>query len=472
MGNLTLGKRLFWSVLSLFITFAVLFIIFQQSREKEYKIETLNLRLQDFNARLNDAIVCNGGLKDSTVDAYLHSHSMSDLRVTVIDKNGRVAYDNERRDYAKMPNHKTRKEVKEALAKGKGFDINRVSQSVDGDFFYSATYFPHEGYVVRSALPYNNDLANSLRADQHYIWFAVVMVLLLSVLLYRFISRLDANITKLRIFARRAEHNESLDTEDLAEFPADDLGEISEYIIKIYKRLQETKEEQNVLKRQLTQNIAHELKTPVASIQGFLETILQRPDLNEEKKKEFIERCYAQSQRLSSLLKDISTLNRLDDAPNMMDFEQMDVAMTVYQIASETALQLKQRNMTFENHLPLHVLLNGNPSLVYSIFRNLMDNAIAYAGEGTTVTLTASKADGDRWHFTFSDNGVGVPGQHLPRLFERFYRVDKGRSRKLGGTGLGLAIVKNAVHLHGGSIVVANNIDGGLRFDFTLKENF
>lgn len=471
MGNQTVGKRLFLSVMSLFAIFAVLFIAFQQYREKEYKIETLNLKLQDFNVRLNDALSYMGSYDEQNINKYLRDNRLPNLRVTIVDKKGNVIYDNERKDYNNIPNHKNRKEIAEALKSGTGFDISRPSQSVTGDFFYSATYFHRKGVVVRSALPYNNDLANSLRADQHYIWFAMAVVLLLTIVLYRFIDRLDANITKLRIFAQRADRNESLDTEDLVDFPGDELGEISEHIIKIYKRLQDTKEEQNLLKRQLTQNIAHELKTPVASIQGYLETIKENPNLNEDMRNQFLERCYAQSQRLTSLLRDISTLNRLDDAPMTNDFEPVDIAQTVYQIEKETALQLRQRNMTFDNRLPLHVLVNGNPSLIYSIFRNLTDNAIAYAGEGTTITINASKNEADRWHFTFSDNGTGVPGEHLPRLFERFYRVDKGRSRKMGGTGLGLAIVKNAVLLHGGTIVVANNIDGGLRFDFTLKEN-
>lgn len=472
MDNLSVGRRLFWSVLSLFIVFAALFIVFQQAREKEYKIDTLNQKLQDYNVRLNEALTYRGCCDEQTINQYLQNNRLAHLRVTLTDKTGRVFYDNRRKDYTNIPNHRNRKEIAEALHSGSGFDIDRVSQSVEGDFFYSATYFPHEGYVIRSALPYNNDLANSLKADQHYIWFAIIALLILTVLLYRFIQRLDSNITKLRIFARRADHNESLETEDLAQFPSDELGEISEHIIKLYKKLQDTKEEQNILKRQLTQNISHELKTPVASIKGYLETIKDNPNLDEGMRKQFLDRCYAQSQRLTSLLSDISTLNRLDDAPDMMDFETLDIAVTVDQIIKETALEMKQRNMTFLNQLPSHILVKGNPMLIYSIFRNLTDNAIFYAGEGTTIVITASKTDADRWHFSFSDNGVGVAGQHLPRLFERFYRVDKGRSRKMGGTGLGLAIVKNAVLLHGGNIVAANNIEGGLRFDFTIKENF
>ena len=125
--------------------------------------------------------------------------------------------------------------------------------------------------------------------------------------------------------------------------------------------------------------------------------------------------------------------------------------------------------MTVYNYLPEIIITNGNNSLIYSIFRNLMDNAINYAGEGKTIAISAFEQD-DKWYFSFSDNGVGIPVEHMSRVFERFYRVDKGRSRSLGGTGLGLAIVKNAVMLHGGTIIAQAPTNGGLCFKFTLKK--
>ena len=301
------------------------------------------------------------------------------------------------------------------------------------------------------------------------IAIAIGAIILLTIVLYRFTNRLGKNIAKLRIFAYKADHNESLEIEDLASFPNDELGEIAERIIKMYKRIQTTRREQDILKRQLTQNIAHELKTPVASIQGYLETILDNPHINEEMKSQFLQRCYAQSERLTSLLRDISTLNRLDDGSDMIDFEAVDITQLVSDIMRETALEREERKMSFHNLLPEHIVVKGNRSLLYSIFRNLADNAIAYAGQGKHITLTAQEKDGT-WHFTFTDDGVGVAPEHLARLFERFYRVDKGRSRKMGGTGLGLAIVKNAVLLHGGTIRVSNQLEGGLKFEFTLKK--
>ncbi len=469
MKRVSIGHRLYLSVLSLFLLFAVLFIIFQQTREKDFKIYTLNMKLQDYNNRMEEALHYIGNNDRKTLDTYVSKHHIHGLRVTLIDRNGRVLYDNMRKDNRNIPNHKNRQEVRQALLQGVGYDINRNSRMLKEEFFYSATFFPKDGLIIRSALPYDNNLSKSLQADQHYIWFALVVVIILTLILYRFMQQLSKNITKLRIFASRADHNESLDTEDLIEFSADELGEIAERIIKIYKRLQDTKEEQNILKRQLTQNIAHELKTPVTSIEGYLETILDNPKITADMKQQFLERCYAQSKRLSSLLRDISTLNRMDDAPQMIDFESVDINQIVDTIKKDTYIEIQKHGMKLIDVMPSGIIINGNTSLIYSIFRNLTDNAIAYAGDNTTITITAHEK-GEFWDFVFCDNGIGVGREHLGRLFERFYRVDKGRSRKAGGTGLGLAIVKNAVMLHNGCISASYNEGGGLRFDFSIKK--
>jgi len=229
-------------------------------------------------------------------------------------------------------------------------------------------------------------------------------------------------------------------------------------------------EEQTRLKHQLTQNVAHELKTPVSSIQGYLETIIENEGtLDEEKMHHFLERCYAQSNRLANLLQDISTLNKMDDKGLNTEKESVDISLTVRNIFQDVAMKLEAQNMTINNELPKSLIVQGNPSLIYSIFRNLVDNAIAYAGTGTKITINKFRTDKDFHYFSFTDNGVGIEDQHLTRIFERFYRVDKGRSRKMGGTGLGLAIVKNAVIIHGGTISAKRGAEGGLEFIFTLK---
>ena len=201
-----------------------------------------------------------------------------------------------------------------------------------------------------------------------------------------------------------------------------------------------------------------------------METILDNPHIDEETKKQFLKHSYAQSQRLTSLLQDISTLNRMDDAPEIKENVEVNISQMIEDISKETALQLEKHHMSFIINLPKTIIVHGNKSLLYSVFRNLTDNAIAYAGNGTTITLDAVENNKD-WRFSFYDNGIGVANEHLSRIFERFYRIDKGRSRKLGGTGLGLAIVKNAVMIHGGTIQAKNLPTGGLRFDFNIKKN-
>ena len=230
-------------------------------------------------------------------------------------------------------------------------------------------------------------------------------------------------------------------------------------------------EEQARMKQQITQNIAHELKTPVSSIQGYLETILHNPGLSPDMLKKFLERSFAQSNRLTNLLQDISTLTRMTEAGQMIEVTDVDLASMIHNIVAELALKLEERQMTVGVNVPDKLVLQGNSSLLYSIFRNLMDNAIAYAGNGTHVNIVCYSEDEDGYYFSVSDNGVGVAPEHLGRIFERFYRVDKGRSRKLGGTGLGLAIVKNAVLFHGGNINAKPSGGGhGLEFLFTLKK--
>ena len=229
-------------------------------------------------------------------------------------------------------------------------------------------------------------------------------------------------------------------------------------------------EEENRVKRQLTQNVAHELKTPVSSIQGYLETILNTPNLPEDKRNFFLERCYSQSTRLTGLLQDISVLNRMDEAGDLFDLTDVDLYQLVREIERECTQKMEEKRITCLVHIPQPAVIHGNHSLLYSIFRNLFDNTIAYAGEWVQISVNCYKEDNRFFYFSYSDNGIGVEEQHINRIFERFYRVDKGRSRKLGGTGLGLSIVKNAVLFHKGQISAKSTPGKGITFLFTLKK--
>ena len=584
---LPFSQRLFLSVIFLFLGYAVCFMLFQYKREKAYKIELLNTQLQNYNNQLCDFLADHHGVNSDSMQSYVTTHMMPNLRVTLIDPSGKVVYDNTNANRKSFANHSSRKEVQDALMYGSGYSISRQSESIQGEeYFYSARYYPPYRIIIRSALPYNLSLTEHLQADSGYLWFALIICLVLIFIFYRFTRKLGKSITKLQQFAMKADRNEPIDMDILQTFPKNELGEISQHIIKIYKRLHRAKEalyiereklishlqtsheglgvftkerqeilvnnlftqyinnisdrnlrstneifdipelqpiieflnrnegyfskeekryamhlnknarsftveciifqdmsfeisinditqeeEQARLKRQLTQNIAHELKTPVSSIQGYLETIISNPNIPQENVRVFLERSYAQSNRLTFLLRDISVLTRMDEAPELVEKEQVNLSKIVENILNEVALGLEEKHITVVNKLPSEVILTGSSSLLYSIFRNLTDNAIAYAGNDIQITINCFREDEKFYYFSFSDTGVGVPEEHLNRLFERFYRVDKGRSRKLGGTGLGLAIVKNAVLFHGGTIFAKNMPKGGLEFVFTLKKD-
>ena len=229
-------------------------------------------------------------------------------------------------------------------------------------------------------------------------------------------------------------------------------------------------EHENELKRHLTQNISHELKTPVSSILGYMESILNNPDLDPQRQRFFIQRSFQQAQRLSSLLQDISILNKMDEAKRLFEKETCNLSEVLTDVLNDVHLEIEQKECKVLKNVDPEIQIQGNRSLLYSIFRNLMDNALAYGGEKQTIDINCYREDELFYYFSFTDNGIGVGEEHLNRLFERFYRVDKGRSRKVGGTGLGLAIVKNAVLYHRGNISAKNIPGGGLSFIFSLRK--
>lgn len=395
-GKNKFGMTLFGTISLLFLAYVLIFAVYQSYREREYKKE------------------------------------LAGVRVTIISTDGTVLMDTEK-DPRTMPNHLQRHEVQQALSEGYGFDVSRTSETDGERYFYSATYFPESGQIVRSAVPYPGDRPEAPITNRGYIFLSLLIFLLLSLILYLYTRRVgqhvDSTIDDYRRQVRRAE------------------------------------EEKLRIKHQLTQNTAHELKTPAASMQGYLETLLTAPDLPEEQRRYFLERCYSQSERMNALLKDMSTLTRLDEKAAVLP-EDVDAADILRSALSDIALAAQKKSIRTELFIPERMPMKGDESLLYSIFRNILDNALAYSA-ADTIRIDAYSEDG-RYCFAIADNGVGVSPEHLPHLFERFYRVDKGRSRQLGGTGLGLAIVKNAVLLHGGDISAAPAVPHGLIIRFSL----
>lgn len=228
-------------------------------------------------------------------------------------------------------------------------------------------------------------------------------------------------------------------------------------------------EQNKTLKQEMTNNIAHELKTPVSSIRGYLETVLEN-GMDDAQKKFFLERAYNQTLRLTDLIQDVSFLNKIEEASDLFKKEPVVVRDIVAEVASDLHIDMENQNVAFENALAPEVVVNGNRTLLYALFRNLVENSLHYAGKGVVIHVEMYDQDSTLYHFDYYDTGCGVDDVHLARLFDRFYRVGEGRTRKDGGSGLGLAIVKNAVQFHGGMITARRYKDHGLEFVFSLSK--
>ncbi|MBT3751094.1 MAG: hypothetical protein HOG34_19100, partial [Bacteroidetes bacterium] len=192
-----------------------------------------------------------------------------------------------------------------------------------------------------------------------------------------------------------------------------------------------------LLKQQITSNISHELKTPVASVLGYLET-LQHHDVEPEQQKHFIKKALAQAKRLSELIEDISTLNKIEETKGHFIFESVNLTDIVKDVYDGMKMKLDENAVEVFLELKDAVFLNGNKSLLSSVFYNLFDNVIKYGGNNIRIKVSNYLEDEDYYYFSFSNTGNEIEEKHLSRIFERFYRVDRGRSRKTGGTGLGL----------------------------------
>ena len=568
--KLTYKQRLFLYFTVFFAVFAVGVTVFEQSREKKFRTQLLEEKL-DASAEMMDAALRNKNIRAAALDSLIRIFPQT-IRISVIDSLGVVQYDNFIGDVSQMENHAGRPEVLKASKNGKGTDV-RISASISREYLYYARKFGNR--YIRVALPYDIQTQNLLKTDKTFLYFITALFAAMLLLMNMITGRFGKSIRQLRDFLTVA------DKRDIPcfHFPNDELGEISAKITENYRQLNESKktidlerekllqhvhsseegicfftanrkvefynglfiyylntisdapdsnwsavfsddafdemnrflqaagetcfetqirrqgktfslrvnvfedkgfeivlndvtkqEKTRLLKQEMTGNIAHELRTPVTSIRGYLETVLEQQPLDEEKKKHFITRAYHQTIVLSELIQDMSLITKIEEAPHTFRMEEVNIHGLLQTLKNDLALSLQKKNIEMLWNLPDNLMIYGNENLLYAIFRNLADNVIRYAGENIRIRISKYNEDKDFFYFSFYDTGVGIADEsHLNRLFERFYRISEGRTRDTGGSGLGLSIVKNAVAFHKGSITVKNRKEGGLEFLFKVS---
>ena len=345
------------------------------------------------------------------------------MRVTWIAAQGEVLYDNLLPATVPLENHARRPEILQAAREGKGSDV-RTSASNSREYLYYAKQY--DGYYIRMALPYDIHVRHFLKPGNGFLYYMLALFVT-GILFIHYVAGREATL---------------YDTEH--------------------------REKTRRLKQELTGNVAHELRTPVTAIRGYLETILEQP-LEPEKERRFLQKAYRQTLLLSELIRDMNLLTKLDETSGSFALKPVAVAGVIQNVASDLAALLEAQDVTVESSVPQSAWVYGNESLLYAVFRNLMENVARHAGKQVKILITQYAADNDFLHFSFADTGAGIDDpRHLPRLFERFYRVTEGRTRDTGGTGLGLAIVKNSILFHKGAITVKNRNGGGLQFLFSL----
>lgn len=346
--------------------------------------------------------------------------------------------------------------------------------------FYYRTKTTKDGKIlVQTVMPLSNASAHSIAYSPVFLIVLISMALGMTGLFYVFTAHLAKNVMALRDFVDRAvAEKDFIPTEN---FSNDELGDISRKIIELH--IERTKmmksiehehrialkatEDKGLMKRQLTDNINHELKTPIGIIKGYIDTLLENPDIDADTRNHFLSKSAIQVNRLSSMLNDISTITRLEEASSSIPTEKIDFQEVVFTTANDIVESGINKSMEFVYDIPFDTFIRGNFNLLGNVISNLAKNAANYSG-GTEMGIKLINKNKNFYTFSFYDNGKGVDPIHLPHLFDRFYRVDSGRSRKNGGTGLGLPIIKSTILTLGGTISVRNRKGGGLEFLFTL----
>ena len=377
---------------------------------------------------------------ENTGEEYLNKTTgdLTTSRITLARPDGTILYDSEK-DASDLENHKDRPEIIQALEKGTG-EVVRFSQTLSKQTFYYAVKL-NDGNILRVAKTTDSVLSTMMSS------FTLLGLLLIAILALAFFvvekqtRRLIAPINELDL-----EHPlENVAYEELRPL----LDRVDEQNVQIAKQVEELKQAE-LVRKEFSANVSHELKTPLMSISGYAE-IMRDGLVQPQDVPEFAGRIYDEASRLTSLVQDIIEISKLDESRNM-PLEEVDLYEMTQDICQTLMLPAKKKRVTVLME-GKNMTIQGVRHVLYEMLYNLVDNAIKYNKEGGYVkVLLAREKGGVRW--SVEDNGIGIAKEEQERIFERFYRVDKSHSRKTGGTGLGLSIVKHGAALHHAKIVL------------------
>jgi len=406
----------------------------------------------------------------------------SQMRITLVDSDGVVVYDSSVPDslLPTLENHADRPEIIEASHAGTGANV-RSSKSIRHDLVYvarkvalaggSTGAFPKLQYVRLSVeLTEVNRIMYEIRFK---IVIASIIILAMVMIVSQLVSR---RLTKplIEIAEMVNEIKAGNLDQKLPVRSRDEIGRLAGLINEMTDKLKADIEQLKKLERVRTEflgNVSHELRTPIFSLKGFLETLLEGAIDDPAVNKTFIEKAYHHANRLDILLSDLIEISRIESGEMKMSFRYFDCVSILRNLSadfSDSAAKKKQR-LVVEAPTDTEVLVLGDKERLRQALGNIVDNAIKYSAEGATTTVSLKESD-HSVTLSISDTGSGIEEVHLPRIFERFYRVDKTRSRDVGGTGLGLAIAKHIVEAHGTKIAVSSQVGKGSTFSFELKK--
>lgn len=404
------------------------------------------------------------------------------LRITLIDSAGIVLFDSEvpRDSLSYLENHLHRPEVQEALLSGFGQE-ERVSATTGIATLYAAKLLdttnvaiPALGSVriLRVAVPLVRVNAALGKMRTRILLGSGAALLLIVLLSYRLTNKFTGPIRELILVAESVKQG-NLD----AEFDIqrdDEIGELATILEEMVNNLRDDLTKMQQLQKARSQflgNVSHELRTPIFALEGYLETLLHQPVRDAEKRKEFIEKSYKIARRLDALLTDLIDISRMEAGELKMSFRYFDVREWLFRQAREFMAKAQDFKIDLvvqpESEDPVRAL--GDVDMLNQVLSNLINNAIKYNRPGGKIEV-GYNTNPDSVEIYVKDTGHGIAPEHLPRIFERFYRVDRERSRAVGGTGLGLAIVKHIVEAHGSTMHVESRIGKGSVFRFKLKK--